>query len=107
MSLLHNKPTKLGIVAGKIKVSGACTNVYAGVMTCGSFDAAGSGLVTFTPFVSAPSIVATYEGFGTRSANITTVQLTGATVSNVYVSIGTTPASGGTIHLIAIGEVRL
>lgn len=107
MSLLHNKPTKLGIVAGKIKASGAATNVYAGSLTAGTFDAGGSGLVTFPPFISAPAIVATYEGFGTRTANITNVQLTGATVSNVYVSIGTTPASGGTIHLVAIGEVKL
>lgn len=108
MTNLHNKPSKIAFIAGKIKASGSCSQVIGGTMTAGTFGAAGSGLITFDPpFISTPAIFASLEGWGVYTSNKTCVQLTGAGVSSVYVAIGTTPCSGATIHLLAMGEVRL
>lgn len=104
MTVLAGINQNFGCIIGRITASGGATGVIGGTMTAGTFDSAGSGLITFAPaFKAVPTILATYQGFAANTANITAVQLSGAGVSNVYVSIGTTPASGGIISLAAFG----
>ena len=109
--LLHNKTTKVGIIGCRFSSSGSVDsggNTFGGgVMTCGTMDANGSALISFPAFISAPTIVGTYQGFGARTANISSLMLTGVTVSNAYISIGGTPASKGYVNLILAGEVKL
>lgn len=108
MTVLAGMNQQLGMIGGVITASGNATGVFGGTLTAGTFDVAGSGLITFAPpFISAPAIFVSYDGFGANTNNIAVAQLTGVTVSNAYVSIGTTPASGGRISFVALGLQRL
>lgn len=105
MVLLHDKGTKLAILAGKLKLSSAFTDVIGGTMTVGTADGDGSALITWAPaFISAPIVVGTAFSAGATSTTIMGVQFTGVTVSNAYIECY---ASGGSVNIIAVGEARL
>ena len=105
MTLLHNKPTKLSIIAGKVVLSGSCTDVIGGTMTAGTFDSAGSGLITFSPaFISAPIVFAQAASAASTTATIMPVAVTGVTVSNCSIECY---ASGGSVNIMLVGEARL
>ena len=111
MSLFHGKNVQLGYIVGKINQSGSCTDVIGGTMTAGTFDSAGSGLITFAPpFVSAPIVQVSIQGGidgggATLTASNYLVQMTGVGVSNV--SIAGTEGSGLIVGITAIGLQKL
>lgn len=107
MTTFHGKPPQLAIIAGKIVMSGNCTDVIGGTMTAGTFDGDSSGLITWTPpFKSAPTVMASLNSGGATTTS-PVVRITGVGVGTAYVTMGESPLSGFTVGIIAIGEAKL
>ena len=108
MGFLSGKETRIATILANVVVSGACTNVINGKMTAGTFDSDGSGLLTYDKFAQVPSLFySVINGGGTTTSVGGTVTLTGATVSNVYLRIGPSPASSLTVSVQVTGIQNL
>lgn len=108
MVLFHDQDPNLAVIFGQYKAGEGCTNVIGGNLTA-TFAVSGSVAFTFDQFIDKPVIVATFNNGISNTTNITFPQLTGVTVSNAYVNVGTLSAdcTGGTIGLIIVGTQRL
>ena len=101
---LHGRDPLMGMVAGNIVVSGASTNVVGGPMTAGTFDADGSGLLTFAAFKQVPIVVGTVINGGDTTTSVGGyLTFTGVTVSNAYLRMGPTPESACTVAVQITG----
>lgn len=109
--LKANADNQLAIIAGKVVLSGGCTDVIGGTMTAGAMT--NSCLLTFAPaFVSAPIMIGSVmAGIGGGGAAMTgsnfTIGFTGVTVSNAYVMVPADSSSGTVISVAAIGLAKL
>lgn len=101
---LHTRDTKLGAIVGNIVVSGAATNVIGGSITVGTFDADGSGLLTFPKFKDTPVIVGQVINGGDTTTSVGGyLTFTGVGVSNAYLRMGPTPESACTVAVQIFG----
>lgn len=102
---LHDRNPLIGIVACNLPISGKTTNVFGGPMTAGTFDADGSGSITYPAFKITPvvigQVVRNTAGASTAVGGYLT--FTGVGTSTAYVRMGNTIQSGCTVSIQITG----